>query len=514
MRVLIVEDSENDAELLLLTLRRAGYAVTSAIVDTPAEMRAAIASQNWDVITSDHSMPQFSAPEALALANELCPDVPLIIVSGEIDLNLAVSLIRAGAKDFIQKRELPLLIPAIEHELREVELRLERKQMDAALIESDQRYRLLFQSIDSGFALHEIICDAQGVPCDYRFLEINPAFEKLTGLKAETLIGHTNQEMLPGTENVWIERYGKVALTGEATHFENYSGVLGKYYEVYAYSPKPGQFAVIFHDITDRKRNEEALRASEERALRSESRLKKAQAIAQVGDWIWNIKEGLVEWSDEMYRIFGIDKKNYTGRLGDVIARVIHPDDLHIVQPSNASAFAQQKKVEYRIIWPDGSIRTIIASTGDVLLDQDGSPVILTGTCQDITERKWVEETLKESEKRYRALVEWTPEPMIVHREGKIIYVNPAAIKVFGAASAQDLLGTRTLDRVHPDFHPQALAWASEITEDRPGQVLEARLLKLDGAVMIAEVQTAMIIYNEELAFHTTIRDIPPVVSG
>ncbi len=118
LRVLIVDDSGDDATLLQYELGKGGYEVASKVVDTPAAMRAALQSQEWDVITSDHAMPQFSAPAALALAKEICPEVPFIIVSGEMDLNLAVSLMREGAQDYIQKRELPLLIPTIERELR------------------------------------------------------------------------------------------------------------------------------------------------------------------------------------------------------------------------------------------------------------------------------------------------------------------------------------------------------------------------------------------------------------
>jgi len=114
LRLLIVEDSADDKELLLQSLRSQGYQVMSATVDTPVTMRAALERQEWDLIICDHSMPNFDAPAALAIAKELRPDVPFIIVSGEIDLNLAVALIRLGAQDYVQKSELIRLGPVIE----------------------------------------------------------------------------------------------------------------------------------------------------------------------------------------------------------------------------------------------------------------------------------------------------------------------------------------------------------------------------------------------------------------
>ncbi len=115
----------------------------------------------------------------------------------------------------------------------------------------ERQYRLLFQNMTMGFALHEILLDADGNPSDYRFLEINPAFEKQTGLRAADIIGKTVLEVLPETERYWIETYGRVALTGESIQFEQYSRALGKHYNVTAYSPEPGQFACLFLDITE-----------------------------------------------------------------------------------------------------------------------------------------------------------------------------------------------------------------------------------------------------------------------
>jgi len=117
----------------------------------------------------------------------------------------------------------------------------------------------LFNSMTAGFALHEIILDENDKPIDYRFLLVNKAFEDQTGLKADRVIGRTLYEIFPDTEPIWVERYGKVALTGKPVHFIHESKALERWYDVTAYCPQHGQFAVIFHDITERRRMEHQL---------------------------------------------------------------------------------------------------------------------------------------------------------------------------------------------------------------------------------------------------------------
>ena len=141
---------------------------------------------------------------------------------------------------------------------------------------AEQKYQTLFREMLDGFALHEIILDEAGKPSDYRFLAINPAFERMTGLKADETIGRTALEVMPGLERDWIESYGKVALTGEPVFFENYSTEMKKHFEVTAYRPAPNQFACIFSDITVRKRAE-----AEREKL--ESQLLQAQKMEAVG---------------------------------------------------------------------------------------------------------------------------------------------------------------------------------------------------------------------------------------
>ena len=150
------------------------------------------------------------------------------------------------------------------------------EQTNERLRVSEARYRSLFNSMTEGFALHEIICDEQGEPCDYRFLDVNPAFEALTGLKREDVLGNTHNQVLPMDSPRWVDEYGKVALTGQSIQFENYSPELKKHYNVHAYRPAAGQFAVIFEDITERIRMESELQKARSEA---ERRAKELEAV-------------------------------------------------------------------------------------------------------------------------------------------------------------------------------------------------------------------------------------------
>lgn len=124
------------------------------------------------------------------------------------------------------------------------------------LNKSEVKFKALFEEMISGIALHEITCDKKGNPIDYRFLDINSAFEKMTGLHKKDLIGKTVLQVLPETESYWIETYGRVALTGNSVQFEDYTIQFKKHFAVSAYSLKFGQFVAVFNDITDKKNSE------------------------------------------------------------------------------------------------------------------------------------------------------------------------------------------------------------------------------------------------------------------
>ena len=145
LKVLIVEDLEDDAKLLALALRREGFDVHYERVDRPEEMRAALQQNDWDAIISDYQMPAFDGLAALELYQELNIDIPFIIVSGAIGEETAVKVMKAGAHDYLLKDKLARLGPAIRRELHETELRKERRDALRELQHSETRYRAIVE---------------------------------------------------------------------------------------------------------------------------------------------------------------------------------------------------------------------------------------------------------------------------------------------------------------------------------------------------------------------------------
>ena len=133
---------------------------------------------------------------------------------------------------------------------------IERRQIEEALIESEKKYHSLFSNMIEGFALNEIVLDSDKKPCDYRFIELNNSFEKLTGISRKKATGKTVKQVLPDIDSYWIDAYGKVVLTGEPSHFEKYCTPLKRWYETYAYPTGENQFAVLFRDVTEQKKEE------------------------------------------------------------------------------------------------------------------------------------------------------------------------------------------------------------------------------------------------------------------
>ena len=148
--------------------------------------------------------------------------------------------------------------------LQEAKDHLEQRvaERTAALSASEQRYRMLFDSMQEGFYVGQTIFDDAGKPCDYAYLGANPAFERLMGLPHDQIVGHTARELVPDLKTAWVDTFSRVQLTGEPARYDTYSDYFKKHFEAFAFRPDQGQFAVLVTDITDRMRGEAALQAS------------------------------------------------------------------------------------------------------------------------------------------------------------------------------------------------------------------------------------------------------------
>lgn len=171
LRVLVVEDSQDDAYFLLRELRKGGYEPEYLRVDTLAATAEALAGERWELVISDYRLPRFTALDVLALARERTLDIPIIVISGAIGEDLAVETMRAGAHDYIMKDRMVRLCPAIERELREAGVRRERRQAERALRESEARFRELTETIADVFWM---------IDCGHgRMTYVSPVYEKI-----------------------------------------------------------------------------------------------------------------------------------------------------------------------------------------------------------------------------------------------------------------------------------------------------------------------------------------------
>ncbi len=295
----------------------------------------------------------------------------------------------------------------------------------------EQQYQSLLKKMPSGFALHEIICNESGTPINFRFLETNPAFEKIFGFGKESMVGKTVLDIYPEIKSHWIEIFGKVALEGVPAEFESYAVSVQKHFSITAYSPSKGQFVSIFHDITERKKTEEALKHSEKRFR---------DIVDCSMEWVWEVDENMQ---------YTYTSSAYGEMLGYKAEEIIGKNPFDFMSPEEAARIehlitpiieARQpfSRLENTNIHKDGR-QIIMISSGVPIFTSSGSFAGYRGVDLDITEYKNVENQLKdtagaltESEDRFRSLQEFFPTAIGFHENGHFIDANNALIQLFG----------------------------------------------------------------------------------
>ncbi|MCX6121959.1 MAG: PAS domain S-box protein [Ignavibacteriales bacterium] len=277
------------------------------------------------------------------------------------------------------------------------------KQAEKALRESEERYRSLFEKIDEGFCVVEMLYDPDGMAVDYRFVEINQAFEKHTGL--QQALGKTIRQMVPNHDAHWFEIYGKVARTGEAIRFENPAIAMQRYYDVFAFrigGDGSQRVGVLFTDITERKRAEEELR-------NRESILQKVFDILPVGLWFADKDGKLLRGNPAGVKIWGAEPKVTPSEYGVFKGRrlpsgeELAPDDWALAHTIMDKVTIVDELLEIDAF--DGRKKTILNYTAPVL-DALGNIQGAIVVNQDITERKRAEEEINKSHKELHMLAD------------------------------------------------------------------------------------------------------------
>jgi PAS domain S-box-containing protein len=279
-----------------------------------------------------------------------------------------------------------------------------RQQAEADLRESQKKYKRLFDEMLSGIAVHEIICNGQGQPIDYRFIAVNAAFEKITGLTATDVLGKTVLQVMPATETVWIERYGQVALSGVPDQFEHYASALGKTYEVRAFSPEAGQFATIINDISERKSAENQLR-------------KLSLAVEQSPESIVITSvDALIEYVNEAFvQATGYSREEVIGHNPRVLHSGKTPPETY-ADLWEALAQGRPWKGEFTNRKKDGS-EYIEFAIVTPLRQHDGTISHYVAVKEDITEKKRLGEELDQHRHHLEALIEKRTSELIAARQ-------------------------------------------------------------------------------------------------
>ncbi len=240
----------------------------------------------------------------------------------------------------------------------------------------------------------------------------------------------------------------------------------------------------------------------------SKAALDRAQSVATVGSWTYDFATDTMRLSAEACRILGfppgsrVSNERYLAQT--------HPQDREAIQQDWQTMVQRQDawlEHEHRLVTPDGP--RWVRQKAQLRCGADGATESIDGIVQDITQHKQTQRALQDSEERYRTMIEWSPDPILVHREELVLYVNAAAIKMFGARQAHELVGQRTHALIHPDSLETQRARMHSISQNQPiAPMVECKFLRLDGSSIEVQVQGTAIVYDGAPAIHVSIRDI------
>jgi len=429
LRVLFVEDSEDDTQLLVHKLRRGGFDPSFKRVDTAEAMRAALENEAWDIVLSDYVMPQFSGIKALQILQDTGLGLPFIVVSGTIGEEAAVAMMKAGADDYIFKDNLLRFIEAVKRELREATIHHEVKLAREHLAASEKRFRSLIENSNDVISL----LDANGI-----IKYSSPSITKILGYIDTERVGHSifeniHPEDLPRLKKVFsqlLKEPGSIA--SDVIRYRHSDGqwlwMEGSAKNLLA---EPGVQAIVvnYRDITGRKQDEDALHAHEQSVSILMDNLP-GMAYRCLNDRDWTMQFT----SSGARSLTGYEPGQFTS--GEIKYNdLIHPEDRERIWDEVQAAVSQRQhfRFEYRIRTAGGAEKWVWEQ-GCGLFNKEGELQVLEGFITDITERVQA----LEQQRMHASIIAQTDDAVIVtDPEGIIEYVNPAFERITGYSSAE-----------------------------------------------------------------------------
>ena len=525
LNVLIVEDLEDDALLVLRELRRGGFDVVWERVETAEDLRTALPCRLWDILISDYRLPGFNAPAALAILQQSQLDIPFIVVSGTIGETLAVELMKAGAHDYVMKDKLTRLPEAVRREVRDAQIRAERQQAAIELDQTKERLRLAIEG--SGIGLWDWSVQTGALTLNDRWAEmIGYTLQELEPTSFETWQHHTHPENLQQA-TLLLEQHFRQEIPSYACELRM-RHKLGRWVWVMARgkvvewdaSGQPLRMIGTQLDITDRKLNEATLQQLnqklEERVERrtaalqqSEAGLREAQQVARLGSWELDVQSRKLTWSAEVFNIFGLSPEQPEPTYEQLLQDYFPPDERERFADlvDRAIGHGEPYATDVRMIRADGSSGYIFAKA-ELSRDLAGQVQRLFGIVMDISDRKAIQEALQRSEERARATLMALPDLVFrVDRDGR--YVNfMASPPGKNLVEPQQVIGKHLQDIAIPNMpeNHAAIQYAA-IQQALATQTVQSyeQQIVLEGKPRYEEVRVSPCGDNEVVFF---IRDI------